>query len=192
MDGSRMRVLRTTHTSFAEGCDPLNFLEPARSSLFVGSDFRRGTGKVMKILVTGAAGFIGFHTAKRLIERGDEVVGFDVVNDYYDPSLKEARLSPPRQVGEDGARRLAVHPRRPHRSGWRQQGVQGAVRPGDPSCGAGRRPAQPQPSARLYQLEHRWVSQHPGGLPGARHAAPHLCIDVERLWRQSEDAVLRA
>ena len=47
----------------------------------------------MKILVTGAAGFIGFHTAKRLLERGDDVVGFDVVNDYYDPALKEARLS---------------------------------------------------------------------------------------------------
>jgi UDP-glucuronate 4-epimerase len=47
----------------------------------------------MRILVTGAAGFIGFHTAKRLIERGDDVVGFDAVNDYYDPSLKEARLS---------------------------------------------------------------------------------------------------
>ncbi len=47
---------------------------------------------MMKILVTGTAGFIGFHTARRLIERGDEVVGFDVVNDYYDPALKEARL----------------------------------------------------------------------------------------------------
>lgn len=47
----------------------------------------------MKILVTGSAGFIGFHTAKRLLERGDAVVGFDVVNDYYDTSLKEARLS---------------------------------------------------------------------------------------------------
>jgi len=47
---------------------------------------------MMKILVTGNAGFIGFHTAKRLLERGDAVVGFDVVNDYYDPSLKEARL----------------------------------------------------------------------------------------------------
>jgi UDP-glucuronate 4-epimerase len=46
----------------------------------------------MKILVTGAAGFIGFHTAKKLIERGDEVVGLDNVNDYYDPNLKEARL----------------------------------------------------------------------------------------------------
>lgn len=46
----------------------------------------------MKILVTGNAGFIGFHTAKRLLERGDSVVGFDVVNDYYDVAIKEARL----------------------------------------------------------------------------------------------------
>lgn len=46
----------------------------------------------MKVLVTGHAGFIGFHTAKRLLERGDEVIGFDVVNDYYDPCIKEARL----------------------------------------------------------------------------------------------------
>lgn len=47
----------------------------------------------MKVLVTGNAGFIGYHVSRRLIERGDEVVGFDMVNDYYDPSLKEARLS---------------------------------------------------------------------------------------------------
>lgn len=47
----------------------------------------------MKILVTGNAGFIGFHAAKRLLERGDSVVGFDVVNDYYDTDIKEARLS---------------------------------------------------------------------------------------------------
>ncbi|RWP42701.1 MAG: NAD-dependent epimerase [Mesorhizobium sp.] len=46
----------------------------------------------MKVLLTGNAGFIGFHVAKALLERGDEVVGFDVVNDYYDPKLKEARL----------------------------------------------------------------------------------------------------
>ena len=46
----------------------------------------------MKILVTGNAGFIGFHTTKQLLERGDEVVGFDSVNDYYDPNIKEARL----------------------------------------------------------------------------------------------------
>ncbi|MEM9171991.1 MAG: NAD-dependent epimerase [Pseudomonadota bacterium] len=46
----------------------------------------------MKILVTGAAGFIGFFTARYLLERGDTVVGLDIVNDYYDPTLKEARL----------------------------------------------------------------------------------------------------
>jgi UDP-glucuronate 4-epimerase len=46
----------------------------------------------MKILVTGNAGFIGFHVAKSLIKRGDHVVGFDAVNAYYDPALKEARL----------------------------------------------------------------------------------------------------
>lgn len=44
------------------------------------------------ILVTGAAGFIGYHVALRLLERGDAVVGLDNLNDYYDPSLKEARL----------------------------------------------------------------------------------------------------
>lgn len=46
----------------------------------------------MKILVTGAAGFIGMHTALRLIERGDEVLGLDNLNDYYDVDLKTARL----------------------------------------------------------------------------------------------------
>lgn len=45
-----------------------------------------------KILVTGAAGFIGFHSSKRLLARGDEVVGLDNLNDYYDVSLKHARL----------------------------------------------------------------------------------------------------
>lgn len=46
----------------------------------------------MTTLVTGAAGFIGMHVALRLLERGDRVIGVDVVNDYYDPTLKEARL----------------------------------------------------------------------------------------------------
>lgn len=47
----------------------------------------------MKILVTGTAGFIGYHLAKRLLERGDEIVGIDSINDYYDVRLKYARLS---------------------------------------------------------------------------------------------------
>ena len=44
--------------------------------------------KSKKILVTGTAGFIGFHLAKKLLERGDEVVGIDNINDYYDVNLK--------------------------------------------------------------------------------------------------------
>jgi len=47
----------------------------------------------MRILVTGAAGFIGSTLSHRLLERGDEVLGFDNLNDYYDPTLKEARLA---------------------------------------------------------------------------------------------------
>ncbi len=47
----------------------------------------------MKVLLTGAAGFIGLHTAQRLLARGDEVVGLDNLNDYYDVALKQARLA---------------------------------------------------------------------------------------------------
>jgi len=47
----------------------------------------------MKILVTGAAGFIGSFTAKKLLDLGNTVVGVDNLNDYYDVSLKQARLA---------------------------------------------------------------------------------------------------
>jgi UDP-glucuronate 4-epimerase len=47
----------------------------------------------MKVLITGAAGFIGSALALRLLNRGDEVIGIDNLNDYYDPSLKQARLA---------------------------------------------------------------------------------------------------
>ena len=47
----------------------------------------------MSILLTGAAGFIGMHTARRLLDRGERVIGIDVLNAYYDPALKQARLA---------------------------------------------------------------------------------------------------
>lgn len=53
-----------------------------------------------KLLITGAAGFIGFHVCRRVLERGDEVVGFDNVNPYYDVRLKRDRLA-----------QIASHPR---------------------------------------------------------------------------------
>ncbi|WP_332689808.1 NAD-dependent epimerase [Devosia sp.] len=56
----------------------------------------------MRYLVTGNAGFIGFHVVKRLLDRGDEVVGVDMVNDYYDPALKEKRLEILASQSSDG------------------------------------------------------------------------------------------
>ena len=53
----------------------------------------RTKGTTLKILVTGAAGFIGYFTAKQLLERGETVVGLDNFNDYYDVSLKDARAA---------------------------------------------------------------------------------------------------
>ncbi len=47
----------------------------------------------MTILVTGVAGFIGFHVSKALLDRGEQVIGVDSLNDYYDPALKRASLA---------------------------------------------------------------------------------------------------
>ena len=47
----------------------------------------------MSVLLTGAAGFIGFHVAEALLDRGERIVGIDNLNDYYDVKLKEARLA---------------------------------------------------------------------------------------------------
>ena len=58
----------------------------------------------MKILITGAAGFIGFHTCKKLIEENIAVIGFDNLNTYYDINLKKDRL---KELNLDRSRRLS-------------------------------------------------------------------------------------
>ena len=67
----------------------------------------------MKLLVTGAAGFIGFHTAKHLLQQGHEVVGLDNLNGYYDPALKTARLAILEQSGGFRFERLDITDREP-------------------------------------------------------------------------------
>src|SRR5574343_390804 len=57
-------------------------------------------GEILKVLVTGAAGFIGMHVSQILLARGDQVVGLDNLNDYYDPQLKHDRLA--RLMGKPG------------------------------------------------------------------------------------------
>ena len=76
---------------------------------------KKGKGPLMsnkKILVTGAAGFIGFHLCRRLLEKGDQVVGLDNLNPYYDVRLKEDRL---RKL--EGMEKFSFSEDRPLRSG---------------------------------------------------------------------------
>jgi len=68
----------------------------------------------MKILITGTAGFIGYHLANRLLERGDDVLGLDSINDYYDVTLKRARLQdagiPVEEIHYGKTVSSAIHP----------------------------------------------------------------------------------
>ena len=81
----------------------------------------------MKLLVTGAAGFIGFHTAKLLLERGDEVVGLDNMNDYYDVTLKESRLAILEQFDKFSFAKLNLEDRSGVEALFRQEGFERVI-----------------------------------------------------------------
>lgn len=81
----------------------------------------------MKVLVTGAAGFIGMHLSERLLARGDQVVGVDNLNAYYDPRLKEARLARLTPHAGFSFRLLDIAERDPMRALFEQEGFDAVV-----------------------------------------------------------------
>ena len=97
----------------------------------------------MSVLLTGAAGFIGFHVATRLLADGHRVVGLDNLNDYYDPTLKQARLDllAPHQgfaferadVGDRTAMAEVFRRHRPARVGPPGRAGGGALLPREPA-----------------------------------------------------------
>ena len=140
------------------------------------------------VMVTGAAGFIGFHVARALLDAGAAVVGVDNLNDYYDPALKEARLARARRPARLHLPRLDL-----------------ADRDGTAALFAGSRPKRvihlaAQAGVR-YSLDnpHAYVDANLVGflnvLEGCRHnvrRAPRLRLVELGLRRQHEDAVLGA
>jgi len=62
----------------------------------------------MTLLITGAAGFIGYHTAKRALSAGIDVTGVDNFNDYYDPALKRARLNDLKRIARYSSGHLKI------------------------------------------------------------------------------------
>ena len=87
------------------GFEPCELREPMACGI-LGASLLEATRLPMKILVTGTAGFIGSAVAERLLARGDEVIGVDEVNDYYDVALKRARLA--RSITADGYQRTSI------------------------------------------------------------------------------------
>ena len=149
----------------------------------------------MRVLVTGAAGFIGFHVAAALMRRGDAVAGFDSVNDYYDPRLKAARLA-----GLDRTAAATGAAWRFHRADLADGAAVAAAfaegADGGPfdrvihlAAQAGVRYSLSNPLA--YGSRTSRLPERARRLPPRRARTPDLRLEQLRLRRQHQDAVLR-
>jgi NAD(P)-dependent dehydrogenase (short-subunit alcohol dehydrogenase family) len=115
----------------------------------------------VKILVTGAAGFIGSTASLRLLARGDQVVGLDNMNDYYEVSLKESRLA--RLTSHANFRFVKLDVA--DRTGMEKLVCRRKVRQGHSPGRAGRRPLLAAESARLHRQQHGRLHQYSRRLP---------------------------
>ena len=138
------------------------------------------------ILVTGAAGFIGFHVAQRLLSSGREVVGLDSVNDYYDPALKRARVdilkckSNFTFVQSDLADRAAT------KSVFAQHRFPAVIHL---AAQAGVRYSLEKPAAAYTDANIEGFPECARGMPPSRLRASALCVLIVGLWRQYKAAV---
>ena len=142
----------------------------------------------MKILVTGAAGFIGMHVCQRLLERGDTVFGIDDLNDYYDPALKRARLARLEKHAAFSFGHLNVADRAGHGRSVRKASASAVIHL---AAQAGVRYSLQNPAAYI-DSNLVGIRQHPRRLPPPRREAPRVRQQFQRVRRQQGHAVQRA
>jgi len=130
----------------------------------------------MKILVTGAAGFIGSHLAAALLARGDTVVGLDNFNDYYDPRLKRANvtalISNPRFMLEEDMPPASLRRRRT-------------------SGGNGWSPLLSYSRTTLRRRQRSRNGQHPRCHQRSRYTARGVCFDIVGVRQELTDSFQR-
>jgi hypothetical protein len=148
----------------------------------------------MKVLVTGAAGFIGYHVARRLAEtKRCEVLGIDSLNDYYDPALKRARLAAKNGgAANEGLRDLSFPAGGFCRRG-EIRGAGGAFQTGlrRPPRGAAGGALQHGAAGGVHARQPGGVCQRARSLPPHAAEAPRVCLQQQRLRGGGEAAVPR-